>query len=48
MPLELYFGLGGAERADGVTVTWANGTTDELGGFAGDRVVRVTPEGIQR
>ena len=47
MPLELYFGLGGAQRADNVTVTWADGTTDDLGGAAGDRIVRVTPDGVQ-
>ena len=47
MPMELYFGLGGTQRADDVTVTWANGTTTELGAIPADRLLRVTPEGIQ-
>ena len=45
MPLELYFGLGGAAAADSVTVTWADATTSELGVVAADQVMRVTPDG---
>lgn len=48
MPLELYFGLGEAARADAVTVTWADGSRLDLGAVDGDRVVRVTPDGIAR
>ncbi len=46
MPLELYFGLGSAERVDGVSVTWADGTTTDLGAVEADRVLRVTPAGV--
>jgi hypothetical protein len=47
MPLELYFGLGSAEAADEVLVTWGDGTTSQLGPTAGDQVLRVTPDGVQ-
>jgi hypothetical protein len=48
MPMELYFGLGGAATAEDVTVTWADATTSELGSFPADQVIRVTPQGIGR
>ena len=47
MPLELYFGLGPSGDADDVTVTWADGSVSELGSVTADRVVRVTPDGLQ-
>lgn len=48
MPMELYFGLGGAATAEDVTVTWADATTSELGSVPADQMIRVTPEGIAR
>ena len=48
LPLELYFGLGEARRADDVTITWADGTTLDLGPVDGRQVLRVTPAGVQR
>jgi enediyne biosynthesis protein E4 len=47
MPMELYFGLGAASSADEVTITWADGTVLELGPTAGDRLLHVTPAGVQ-
>jgi hypothetical protein len=47
MPMELYFGLGAAASAKDVTVTWADATVSDLGVVAGDRLLRVTPDGIQ-
>jgi hypothetical protein len=47
MPMELYFGLGPSAAADGVTVTWADGTVSDLGPMAGDRIVHVTPAGVE-
>jgi hypothetical protein len=47
MPLELYFGLGSAESAAGVSVTWADGTVSDLGPIAADQVLRVTRDGVQ-
>jgi enediyne biosynthesis protein E4 len=47
MPMELYFGLGEASAADEVSVTWADGTVSDLGAMPGDRLIRVTPAGIQ-
>lgn len=46
MPLELYFGLGTASRAEDVSITWADGTRLDLGAVDGDRLVRVTPDGV--
>jgi enediyne biosynthesis protein E4 len=46
MPMELYFGLGGAAAADAVTVTWADATTSDLGPVPADQLIRVTPAGI--
>ncbi len=46
MPLELYFGLGSAETADDVIVTWSDGTTLHLGPIAADQILRVTPDGV--
>ncbi len=46
MPLELYFGLGAAEAADDVTLTWSDGTTLHLGPIAADQILRVTPDGV--
>ena len=48
MPMELYFGLGGAATAEDVTVTWSDATTSELGSVPADQVIRVTPQGIGR
>jgi len=47
MPLELYFGLGSAESATGVSVTWADGSLSDLGPIPADQVVRVTRDGVQ-
>ncbi len=47
MPLELYFGLGSSEGADNVTVTWADGTTVDLGAVPADQILRVTPDGVR-
>lgn len=47
MPRELYFGLGAATSVDDVTVAWADGATTSLGPLDGNRVVTVTPDGIQ-
>jgi len=47
MPMELYFGLGSATGADDVSVTWADGTTLDLGPVAGAKILHVTPAGIQ-
>lgn len=47
MPQELYFGLGQAVAADAVTVTWADGTTSDLGRTLADQVVRVTADGVR-
>jgi hypothetical protein len=47
MPMELYFGLGDASSAEQVTITWADGTVSELGPTAGDRLLHVTPAGVQ-
>lgn len=47
MPMELYFGLGGATAADNVTVTWSDATTTDLGAVSSDQVIRVTPEGLE-
>ena len=47
MPMELYFGLGGAPTADDVSVTWADGSVSNLGSLSGDRLIHVTPAGIQ-
>jgi len=47
MPLELYFGLGSSGAADDVAVTWADGTTSQLRAIAADKVLRVTPDGVQ-
>ena len=47
--MELYFGLGAADAAEDVTITWADGTTTDLG--AGRRATGacvVTPEGDRR
>ena len=41
MPQELYFGLGGSANADRVVITWADGTTSDLGPVEGDRILRV-------
>ena len=46
MPMELYFGLGGAAAADNVTVTWADATRSDLGAIPADQVLRVTPDGL--
>jgi hypothetical protein len=46
MPLELYFGLG-SDAAATVSVTWADGSVDELGATAADQVLRVTPHGLK-
>jgi hypothetical protein len=46
MPMELYFGLGAAETAEHVTVTWADGSTSDLGDLAADQHIRVTPDGL--
>jgi hypothetical protein len=47
MPMELYFGLGSASIADEVSVTWADGTVSELGSISGDRLIHVTPAGVE-
>jgi hypothetical protein len=47
MPMELYFGLGSAPMADEVSVTWADGTVSELGSISGDRLIHVTPAGVE-
>jgi hypothetical protein len=47
MPLELYFGLDDQSRAEDVSITWADGTKTELGPLEGNRIVHVTPAGIQ-
>ncbi|MEP6637747.1 MAG: CRTAC1 family protein [Chloroflexota bacterium] len=47
MPMELYFGLGGATTADELSVTWADGTVLDLGSMPGDRLIHVTPAGVQ-
>jgi hypothetical protein len=47
MPMELYFGLGGTATADNVSVTWADGSVSDLGSQSGDRLIHVTPAGIQ-
>ena len=47
MPLELYFGLGDADGADDVTITWADGTKLDLGPIDGQQVIHVTPAGVQ-
>jgi hypothetical protein len=47
MPMELYFGLGSAATADQVSVTWADGTVSDLGSMPGDRIVHLTPAGVQ-
>ncbi|MDQ3127773.1 MAG: CRTAC1 family protein [Chloroflexota bacterium] len=46
MPMELYFGLGSAASAE-VSVTWADGTVDELGTITADQVLRLTPDGVR-
>jgi hypothetical protein len=46
MPLELYFGLGAATSVDDLAITWADGTRLSLGPLQGNRLVRVTPQGI--
>jgi hypothetical protein len=46
MPLELYFGLGAADAADDVTVTWPDGSLADLGPVEGNRRIVVTREGI--
>lgn len=46
MPMELYFGLGTATGASDVAITWADGSRLDLGAIDGDRIIRVTPEGI--
>ena len=46
MPMELYFGLGAADTADDVTVTWADASTSDLGEMAADQRIRVTPQGV--
>jgi hypothetical protein len=45
MPMELYFGLGDAPKADDVTVTWADASTTRLGPMTGDQLVRLTTDG---
>jgi len=45
MPMELYFGLGTATRADDVTITFGDGTVVHLGAQDGDRILHVTPAG---
>lgn len=45
MPQELYFGLGQAEVADEVVVTWSDATTTNLGSVQADQVIRVTSNG---
>ena len=42
MPLELYFGLGAATAADDVRITWADGSTLDLGPVIGQQVLRLT------
>jgi hypothetical protein len=39
-PAEVYFGLGAAEHADEVRVTWPDGATSTLQHVAGNRIVR--------
>ncbi len=46
MPLELYFGLGAAQTADDVSVTWSDGTTSLLGPRAADQILHVAPSGV--
>lgn len=46
LPMELYFGLGDAKGADDVTITWADGSSLDLGALAGERIIRVTPAGV--
>lgn len=48
MPMELYFGLGDLAAADGLTVTWGDGTTTDLGAVRADQIIRVTPTGLIR
>ena len=47
MPMELYFGLDSAAAADQVVVTWADGTVTDLGPVQADRILHVTPAGVQ-
>jgi hypothetical protein len=47
MPMELYFGLGDASTAEGLSITWADGSVSDLGPTAGDRLIRVTPAGVR-
>ena len=47
MPMELYFGLADAKSADDVTITWADGTTSDLGPVPSGRLLHATPAGIQ-
>jgi hypothetical protein len=47
MPMELYFGLGASAMADQVVVTWADGTVSDLGSLAADRIIHVTPAGVE-
>jgi enediyne biosynthesis protein E4 len=46
-PAVVYFGLGEAERVDGLRIEWPSGTVQELAGLPADRHV-VIEEGSQR
>jgi hypothetical protein len=45
--MELYFGLGSAPIADELSVTWADGTVSKLGSISADRLIHVTPAGVE-